>query len=123
MKIEQVCRTQRYGCSYKLYSKTPVTRKFMLVVVKASNEESFIVTAFYTDKVKKGDIIRVLWEKKPVRVWVDKEGDLLEVQLGKPQKGFFKDAGDDAFLKLIPRGILSVLPFSMLVKERRKQKK
>jgi hypothetical protein len=45
---------------YKLYPKTPVTRKFMLVVVKASTEESFIVTAFYTDKVKKGDII---WKK------------------------------------------------------------
>jgi hypothetical protein len=45
---------------YKLYLKTPVTTKYMLVVVKVSNEEGFIVTAFYTDKIKKGDII---WKK------------------------------------------------------------
>jgi hypothetical protein len=45
---------------YRLYPKTPVTTKYMLVVVKVSNEEGFIVTAFYTDKVKKGDII---WKK------------------------------------------------------------
>jgi hypothetical protein len=44
---------------YKLYPKTPVTTKYMLVVAKVSNEEGFIVTAFYTDK-KKGDII---WKK------------------------------------------------------------
>jgi hypothetical protein len=44
---------------YKLYPKTPVTTKYMIVVVKVSNE-GFIVTAFYTDKIKKGDII---WRK------------------------------------------------------------
>ena len=45
---------------YKLYPKTPVTTKYILVVAKVSNEEGFIVTAFYTDKIKKGDII---WKK------------------------------------------------------------
>jgi hypothetical protein len=46
---------------YKLYPKTPVTTKYLLVIVKVSNEEGFIVTAFYTDKIKKGDLI---WKKK-----------------------------------------------------------
>ncbi len=45
---------------YKLYQKTPVTTKYVIVVVKTSNEEGFIVTAFYTDKIKKGDTI---WRK------------------------------------------------------------
>jgi hypothetical protein len=45
---------------YKLYPKTPVTTKYMLVVVNVLNGEGFIVTAFYTDKIKKGDSI---WRK------------------------------------------------------------
>lgn len=45
---------------YKLYAKTPVTTKFLLVIVKVLDEEGFIVTAFFTDKIKKGDLI---WKK------------------------------------------------------------
>lgn len=45
---------------YKLYAKTPVTQKFMLVIVKLMNGEGFIVTAFFTDKMKKGDLV---WKK------------------------------------------------------------
>ena len=47
---------------YKLYTDTPVTRKYLLVVTKIINEEGFIVTAFFTDKVKKGGLV---WKKKP----------------------------------------------------------
>jgi hypothetical protein len=44
---------------YRLYDKTPVTKKYMLVVVKV-NREGFIITAFYTDKIKKG---KTKWER------------------------------------------------------------
>ena len=46
---------------YKLYLSTPVTTKFLCVVVKAAPNDHFIITAYYTDTVKKGEII---WEKK-----------------------------------------------------------
>lgn len=46
---------------YRLYASTPVTSKFLCVVVKSRGENHFIVTAYYTDSVKKGE---VLWERK-----------------------------------------------------------
>jgi len=45
---------------YKLYEKTPVTKKYLLVAVKVENGEGFILTSFFTDKVKAGE---TLWEK------------------------------------------------------------
>ena len=45
---------------YKLYEKTPVTRKYLLVGVKADNGSGFVITAFFTDRIKKGES---LWEK------------------------------------------------------------
>ena len=47
---------------YKLYEETPVTEKYLLVVIKTLNREGFIVTSFFTDKVKKGV---VAWKKNP----------------------------------------------------------
>ncbi|MGC8896310.1 MAG: hypothetical protein ACP5LB_06075 [Candidatus Bathyarchaeia archaeon] len=47
---------------YKLYKKTPVTEKYLTVVIKPLNREGFIVTAFFTDRVKKSDLV---WRKKP----------------------------------------------------------
>lgn len=44
---------------YRLYDKTPVTRKYLCVVVKAT--AAFIITAYFTDTVKKGE---VLWRRK-----------------------------------------------------------
>ena len=46
---------------YRLYEQTPVTKKFLCVVVKNSDADGFIVTAYYTDTTKKG---AVLWPKK-----------------------------------------------------------
>jgi molybdopterin synthase catalytic subunit len=46
----------------KLYGETPVTEKYLLVVIETQNREGFIVTAFFTDRVKKGG---VMWKKKP----------------------------------------------------------
>lgn len=39
-----------------------MTEKYLLVVIKTLNREGFIVTAFFTDRVKKGG---VMWKKKP----------------------------------------------------------
>ena len=46
---------------HKLYPKTPVTRKYLLVAVKILDRDAFVLTAFFTDKIKKGDIV---WESK-----------------------------------------------------------
>jgi len=46
---------------YKHYPSTPVTDKFLCTVVKVLPEDLFIITAYYTDTVKRGAI---LWEKK-----------------------------------------------------------
>lgn len=46
---------------YKHYPSTPVTDKFLCTVVKALPKDHFIITTYYTDMVKRGE---VLWEKK-----------------------------------------------------------
>ena len=45
---------------HKHYAETPVTEKYLLVAVKVKERDAFIITAFFTDAVKKGDR---LWEK------------------------------------------------------------
>ncbi len=47
-------------CYYRLYEKSPVTKKFLLCVVKILNEKGFIITAFYTDRIKEG---KTLWQR------------------------------------------------------------
>lgn len=42
---------------HKLYPATPVTRKYLGVMVKLTDQDAFIVTAFFTDKEKKGSRI------------------------------------------------------------------
>lgn len=39
---------------YKKYSHTPVSEKFLLVVVKIETESPFVITAFFTDRIKSG---------------------------------------------------------------------
>ncbi len=45
---------------YRQFGSTPVTEKYLCVVVQAASESPFIVTAYFTDSVKAGE---VLWEK------------------------------------------------------------
>ena len=40
---------------------TPVTDKYLCVVVKVLTQDLFIITPYFTDTIKKGE---VLWEKK-----------------------------------------------------------
>jgi len=59
-------------------------------------------------------------EKESLRVWFDPEGDLLEVELGKPRKGFFRDIGDDVFLRVDEKG--NVIGFAILNATKRMKK-
>ena len=42
---------------HKLYDQTPVTRKYLVVMVKYLEQDAFIVTAFFTDREKKGTLV------------------------------------------------------------------
>ena len=46
---------------YKHYASTPVSTKFLCIVVKVITDDNFIITVYYTDSVKRGEL---LWEKK-----------------------------------------------------------
>jgi len=46
---------------YKLYPSTPVTQKYLCIVAKPEGPDAFILTTYFTDTVKKGEI---LWQKK-----------------------------------------------------------
>lgn len=46
---------------YKHYSSTPVTTKFLCVVLKVMPDDAFIITSYFTNTVKMGEVI---WEKK-----------------------------------------------------------
>ena len=46
---------------YKQYDSTPVGVKFLCVVVKSPGDDYFIITAYFTDSLKKG---RNIWTKK-----------------------------------------------------------
>ena len=45
---------------HKHYVETSVTEKYLLVAIKIEESDAFILTAFFTDTAKKGEI---LWEK------------------------------------------------------------
>ena len=38
--------------------------------------------------------------KKTLSVYYDKEGDLLEIRMGKPTISYFKDVGNDVFERI-----------------------
>ncbi len=46
---------------YRHYRVTPVTEKYLCAVVKVLASDLFIITAYFTDSVKRGE---VLWKKK-----------------------------------------------------------
>jgi hypothetical protein len=47
---------------YRLYPETRVGEKYLCVVVKVKEADAFVLTAYLTDTVKKGE---VLWNAKP----------------------------------------------------------
>ena len=40
---------------YRLFDKTPVGRKYLMVGVKLYNNEGTVITSYFTDKIKMGD--------------------------------------------------------------------
>ena len=46
---------------YKYYQTTPVKSKYLCVTIKYRGSDNFIITAYFTDAIKKG---KPLWEKK-----------------------------------------------------------
>lgn len=59
-EIRESVRNSSIWLFYKLYANSPVSEKYLLVIVQVLDGEGFIVTAFFTDKVKKGGLI---WKK------------------------------------------------------------
>jgi hypothetical protein len=63
-KPEQVVRSQSDDKAllyYRLYRKTPVGEKYLCAVVKEGPMDSFLLTAYLTDRIKKGEMI---WKRK-----------------------------------------------------------
>lgn len=48
---------------YKWYRTSPVTEKFMAVVIKVVAGKGLILTAYYTDRVKPGETV---WERREI---------------------------------------------------------
>ncbi|MGD0204362.1 MAG: hypothetical protein ABSC20_10710 [Candidatus Bathyarchaeia archaeon] len=42
---------------YRLFSKTPVSRKYLMVSVRLFNNKGIVITSYFTDKIKMGDEI------------------------------------------------------------------
>ena len=51
--------------------------------------------------------------EKNLNIWFDKKGDFLELTVGKPVKGFFREIGDD-MLERINAKTGKVIGFSIL---------
>jgi hypothetical protein len=45
---------------YRFYQSTPVTSKYLAVVIKVLDREGFIITSYFTEKMRKGV---VLWRR------------------------------------------------------------
>ncbi len=46
---------------YKYYDITPVTKKYLCVIIKVMTDDLFLITTYFTDTVKRGEM---LWERK-----------------------------------------------------------
>jgi hypothetical protein len=42
---------------HRLYERTPVTRKYLVVVVKMASDDAFILTAYFANRLKRGSIV------------------------------------------------------------------
>ena len=44
-------------CYHRLYERTPVTRKYLIVAVKVLVDDAFVVTAFFSSRLKRGKVV------------------------------------------------------------------
>jgi len=64
LEPEQIVRSRidpEVELFYRYYDNTPVSEKYLCVVLKTLIDRRFIITAYFTDTVKEG---QVLWEKR-----------------------------------------------------------
>lgn len=54
-------RTRNSWKTDHTYNTTPVTEKYLCVIIKASVSDLFIITAYFTDTIKRG---MILWKRK-----------------------------------------------------------
>ena len=54
-KIVQSVTDDTVELFYKHYPSTPVTSKFLCIVVKVVTNDNFVITACYTDTIKRGE--------------------------------------------------------------------
>jgi len=45
---------------YRFYQSTPVTSKYLAVIIKLLNREGFIITSYFTQRMRKGVVV---WRK------------------------------------------------------------
>jgi len=45
---------------YKYFLNTPISEKYLVVVVKVLNKKGNIITSYFSDRIKKGEIV---WKK------------------------------------------------------------
>jgi len=77
--------------------------------VKVTGSDGFVLTAYLTDKPKKG---LVAMGRKFVKVWYDAEGDYLEVVFERKEGYFRETANDQVMEKVDAEG--NVIGFSVL---------
>ncbi|MDI6731145.1 MAG: hypothetical protein QME05_01000 [Candidatus Margulisbacteria bacterium] len=58
--IKQSKHDAKVWLYYKLFPKTPVTTKYLSVIIKVLNGQGFTITAYYTNKVKEG---KTIWQR------------------------------------------------------------
>ena len=59
-RIVQSVADETVELFYRHYPSTPVTSKLLCVVVKVVTDDNFVITAYYTDTIKRGES---LWQR------------------------------------------------------------
>ena len=54
---------------YKWFEATPVSEKYLLVVVKFLNDEGFVVTAFFVSRMRRKDKVLVYGKEDTDSLW------------------------------------------------------
>ena len=52
--------TEDTRVSYRFFNDTPITAKYLAVVIRLLDNEGFIVTAYFTDRAKRA---KVVWKR------------------------------------------------------------
>jgi hypothetical protein len=59
-KVVATVKDEQVHAYHRYYEDTPVTRKYMVVVIKLLPDDAFVLTAFFASKLKKGNVV---WQR------------------------------------------------------------